>query len=82
MASYRSVQPLTATEAAYIAGLVDGEGTITLTRYHRNENRRLVEALAAQEEEAAQVSTGVKFMLRTLEMSDGALPGTRRLHQT
>lgn len=29
------------TEAAYIAGLIDGEGTITLTRKHRNENRQL-----------------------------------------
>lgn len=28
--------------AGYIAGLIDGEGTITLTRVHRNENRRLV----------------------------------------
>ena len=28
--------------AGYIAGLIDGEGTITLTRAHRNENRRLV----------------------------------------
>jgi hypothetical protein len=49
MASYRSVQPLTVTEAAYIAGLVDGEGTITLTRYHRNENRRLVVSISNNE---------------------------------
>jgi hypothetical protein len=27
--------------AAYIAGLVDGQGTITLSRIHRNERRRL-----------------------------------------
>ena len=26
---------------AYIAGLIDGEGTVTLTRKHRNENRQL-----------------------------------------
>lgn len=32
---------LTSVEAAYIAGLIDGEGTITLTRKHRNENRQL-----------------------------------------
>lgn len=32
---------LTPTEAAYIAGLIDGEGTVTLTRKHRNENRQL-----------------------------------------
>ncbi|SMQ84111.1 LAGLIDADG-like domain-containing protein [Bacillus sp. OV166] len=27
-------------EAAYIAGIIDGEGSITLTRMHENENRR------------------------------------------
>jgi hypothetical protein len=35
--------------AAYIAGLVDGEGTITLTRLHANENRRLVVSIASTE---------------------------------
>lgn len=30
------------TVAAYIAGLIDGEGTLTLSRRHRNENRHLV----------------------------------------
>ena len=30
------------TQAAYLAGLVDGDGSITLTRRHRNENRQLV----------------------------------------
>jgi hypothetical protein len=29
-----------AWEAAYIAGIIDGEGTITLTRFHKNEHRR------------------------------------------
>lgn len=41
MAANRSVQPLSAVDAAYIAGIVDGEGTIALTRRHRNENRQL-----------------------------------------
>src|SRR5690625_5089728 len=27
-------------EAAYLAGIIDGEGSITLTRLHKNENRR------------------------------------------
>lgn len=30
---------LSACDAAYIAGLVDADGTITLTRKHKNENR-------------------------------------------
>jgi hypothetical protein len=33
-------------DAAYIAGLIDGEGTITLTRLHRNEHRRLVVSIS------------------------------------
>jgi hypothetical protein len=33
-------------EAAYIAGLVDGEGTITLTRLHAGEGRRLVVSIS------------------------------------
>jgi hypothetical protein len=39
---YRTVKQLDAPDAAYIAGLVDGEGTVTLTTMHRGENRRLV----------------------------------------
>ena len=35
--------------AAYIAGLLDGEGTVTLTRLHRNENRRLVVSISDNE---------------------------------
>lgn len=35
--------------AAYIAGLVDGEGTITLSRMHRNERRRLVVCISNNE---------------------------------
>ncbi len=41
MAAYRVANKLSTVEAAYIAGLVDGEGSVTLTRKHRNENRHL-----------------------------------------
>jgi hypothetical protein len=40
---------LSAEVAAYIAGLVDGEGTVTLTRLHANENRRIVISIANTE---------------------------------
>ena len=36
MGRYRSVLRLDPRDAAYIAGLIDGEGTITLSREHRN----------------------------------------------
>lgn len=38
--------PLRVADAAYIAGLIDGEGTVTLTRLHRNEHRRLVVSIS------------------------------------
>jgi len=41
MAKARIVRQLSTTNAAYIAGIIDGEGTISLTRRHRNENRQL-----------------------------------------
>ena len=47
--SPRHVNQLSAEAAAYIAGLIDGEGTITLTRLHTNENRRLVISIANTE---------------------------------
>jgi len=35
--------------AAYVAGLIDGEGTVTLTRLHANENLRVVVSIANTE---------------------------------
>ena len=39
--TYREVKKLSSPEAAYIAALIDGEGTITLTRHNKGEYRRL-----------------------------------------
>jgi hypothetical protein len=36
MANYRKTTKLRPEVAAYIAGLIDGEGTITLSRRHAN----------------------------------------------
>jgi len=46
MQRYRVVNRLEPSAAAYIAGLVDGEGTITLTSTHRGERRRIVVSIA------------------------------------
>ena len=43
------IRELSATEAAYVAGIVDGEGTITLTRTHRDESRRPVVSISSTE---------------------------------
>jgi hypothetical protein len=44
------VRRLTESEAGYVAGIVDGEGTITLTRTHRGENRRPVISISSTEQ--------------------------------
>lgn len=43
---YKEVNGMDQTDAAYIAGLIDGEGTVTLSRRHRNENRQLVVSIS------------------------------------
>jgi hypothetical protein len=45
----KQVRKLTPVDAAYIAGLIDGEGTITLTREHARENKRLVVSISNTE---------------------------------
>lgn len=49
MATYKQVKTLTPVEAAYIAGLIDGEGTISLARKHRLENRQIVVSISSTE---------------------------------
>jgi hypothetical protein len=49
MTTYRQIQPLSKVDAAYIAGLIDGEGTVTLTRKHKNDNRQLCISISSTE---------------------------------
>ena len=44
-----ALRMLSVADAAYIAGIVDGEGTITLSRLHRNEQRRIVVSISNNE---------------------------------
>lgn len=46
MTRYRRSRALSREDAAYIAGLVDGEGTIALSRKHRHENRQVVVSIS------------------------------------
>lgn len=48
--SARRVNQLSISDAAYIAGIIDGEGTITLTRTHRGEHRRPLLSISSTEE--------------------------------
>jgi hypothetical protein len=59
---YRVVRNLKPRDAAYIAGLVDGEGTVTLTALHRGEQRRLVLSISNNDKallEYVKTSAGV-----------------------
>ena len=46
---YRRANRLVASDAAYIAGLIDGEGTVTLTRLSRNRQRGLAVTISSTE---------------------------------
>ena len=62
MTRYKCANELTVAAAAYIAGLVDGEGTVTLTRKHANENRQLAVSISSTEIQLLEyvlASTGV-----------------------
>lgn len=49
MGVYKQLLPLSKIDAAYIAGLIDGEDTVTLTRKHKNENRQLCISISSTE---------------------------------
>ncbi len=44
---YRQVKKLAKTNAAYIAGIIDGEGTVTLTRRNLTSHRHLVVTISS-----------------------------------
>jgi hypothetical protein len=46
MSTYRRVHRLHKEIAAYVAGLIDGEGTITLCREHRGARRCIVVSIS------------------------------------
>ncbi len=49
MARYKKTKRLSTPDAAYIAGLIDGEGTIGLVRKHRNDYRQLGISISSTE---------------------------------
>ncbi len=62
MALYRTVHTLSVSDTAYIAGLIDGEGTVTLVRRHKNETRHLAVSISSTEKqllEFVRSATGV-----------------------
>ena len=49
MPTYRTVRALSPIDRGYIAGLVDGEGTVTLSRKHASEYRHIVVSISNTE---------------------------------
>ncbi len=45
----RKVSVMSPVDAAYLADLIDGEGTISLTRIHQGQNRQLVVTISSTE---------------------------------
>jgi hypothetical protein len=43
---YKRAKILSVTDAAYIAGLIDGEGTVTLSRRHAGDKRQVVVSIS------------------------------------
>jgi hypothetical protein len=58
MADYREVHSLSLVDAAYFAGLVDGEGTITLSRKHANDGRQLVISISSTKRQILDFAHG------------------------
>jgi len=73
MNAYRTTHSLATTEAAYIAGLVDGEGTVTLSRKHRSENRQLAVTISNTEIRL------LEYVLRTI--GAGKITGKRTVSE-
>jgi hypothetical protein len=51
-------------EAAYLAGIIDGEGTITLTRMHEKEHRRPCITIA---------STDIELLTYLQKLTEGTI---------
>lgn len=76
MTSYREVRTLSSVDAAYIAGLVDGEGTISLARKHAGENRQLIISISNTE---AQI---LEFVLEAVGAGKITRKKTAAAHHT
>ena len=78
MNPYRKVNRLAPWVAAYIAGLVDGEGTITLTSLHRGERRRIVVSISNNDRamlDYVRDAVGAGFVTTKRTYSDRHAPG-------
>ncbi|HET9693368.1 MAG TPA: LAGLIDADG family homing endonuclease [Steroidobacteraceae bacterium] len=74
----KAVQLLSTADAAYLAGLIDGEGTIALSRRHADERRHLVVSISSTERELVDWTrrvTGVGKITRKRTVSPAHATG-------
>jgi hypothetical protein len=76
MNGYKRTSTISPEMAAYIAGLIDGEGTVTLTRRHRKDRRQLVISIANTDHSL------LRFVLRTVGTGKITRKRTAALHHT
>jgi hypothetical protein len=72
-----SVRPLSVADAAYLAGLIDGEGTVALSRRHAGERRQLVLSISSTERDLldwTRQATGVGKITRKRSISTKHAP--------
>ena len=70
------VKQLSAIDAAYLAGFIDGEGTITLSRKHKNENRQLAITISNTERQI------LEFCLKAIGAGKITNKRTTKSHHT
>jgi hypothetical protein len=78
VSNYKVTNRLSCEDAAYLAGLIDGEGTIALTRKHAGEERQLVLSISSTEIDLldwAQSATGVGKITRKRTVAQHHTPG-------
>jgi hypothetical protein len=76
MPAYREVRLLSVAEAAYLAGLIDGEGTVTLSRKHAGDMRQLVVSISNTELPI------LEFALLSIGAGKLSNKGTSKAHHT
>lgn len=83
---YRKVKTLNIEKAAYLAGIVDGEGTITLSSKNKGQNRRLALTVSNTERELLEwilrvVGVGI-ITTKKLYKEKHSAPFTYQIHNS
>ncbi len=73
---YKKVRKMSGLEAAYLAGLIDGEGTVTLTKREKNAQRAITITIANTEREL------LEYPMRVISAGIISSKRTQKIHHT